>query len=162
MLVALTRAGGGAAIVETETIELDHAAEQRDKVREIEQCLLQFKATRDDQEMMVDDVELVEQGDVGLGDIGDKKVRVVRKERVRPATVRRLGLANLLVLILAGQTRYLADKETHATVFDRRADCLDRKQCATIQRMRRLAEYRGPQGAANVRWTHKPAPDPSR
>ena len=87
MLVALTRAGLRAAIVKAEAVELGHAGGQRSKVRQVEQRFLRFEATGDDQQMMVDDVELVEQGDVSVRDIGDKEVRVVRKERIDRAAV---------------------------------------------------------------------------
>ena len=89
MLVELTRAGLRAAIVETHAIELGHAGDQCSKVREIEQRFLRFEATGDDQEMMVDDVELVEQGDVSVREIGHKEVWIIRKERIDRAARRR-------------------------------------------------------------------------
>ncbi len=100
MLVELTRAGLHAAVVETQTIELVHARDQCSKVRPVEQRFLRFEAAGDDQEMMVDDVELVEQGDVRVRDIGHKEVRVIRKERIERAGV---GLRRLSGFFLASE-----------------------------------------------------------
>src|ERR1700756_505171 len=144
MLMELTCAGLRAAVVETQTVVLSHARNQRGKVRQVEQRFLRFEAAGDDQKMMVDDVELVEQGNVSARDIGHKKVRVIRKERIECPCV---GLRRLSGFILASEARYLADKKTYATFFNHRLRGLDRSQRTTAQRMLSLAQDGRPQGA---------------
>src|ERR1700675_3946476 len=53
--------------------------------------------------MMVDDVELVEQGGVSVRDIGDNEIRVIRKERIDRAGFPCLDLAFVSGLLLASE-----------------------------------------------------------
>src|SRR5271167_20374 len=109
MLVALTRSGCRASVIENQTIELSHAGEHCSKVRQLEQCFLTFEATGDDQQMMVDDVKFIEQGNMRIRDIGDKQIRVIRKERIDRTVLPRAGLARLPAFFLARETRDLPD-----------------------------------------------------
>src|SRR5471030_230678 len=147
MLVPLTRAGFRAAIVEAEAIELGHAGGQCIKVRELEQRFLRFEATGDDQEMMVDDIELVEQGDMSVREIGHKEVGVVRKERVHRAARPLPDLARLPGFLLARETGHLADEKAYAALFEHRLHRLDWPQCTTTQRVLGLTQDSRPQRA---------------
>src|SRR5476649_2609025 len=137
MLVALTRAGFRAAIVEAEAVKLGQAGGQCNKVRELEQRFLRFEATGDDQEMMIDDVELVEQGDMSVREIGHKEVWVVGKERIHRAARPHFDLARLSGFLLTRETGHLADEKAYAAFFEHRLHRLDWPQCTTTQRVLR-------------------------
>ncbi|MNS85056.1 hypothetical protein D3C72_1189060 [compost metagenome] len=141
MFVRLARSRDCPAVVEAQARELRHASQQRFKVRHGQQGFLRFEAARDDEQVMLDDIELVEQGHMGVGDIRDKQFRVIGQEWIAP------GAAGRACLVLASQARYLADQKPHATVLDRRLDGFDRAQRPALQGMRRPLQDRRPQRA---------------
>ncbi len=151
--MALACPGRRAAVIEAKAIELGHAGHQRLEIRQVEQRVLRREAAGHDQQVMIQDVELVQQRNMGLADVGDKQVWVVGKERVGARLVAGDGVVFLVrvalvpVAVLARKAGNLAHQEAHAAIVDARLDGLDRAQRAALQGVLRLAQDGRPQRA---------------
>ena len=140
MLVRLARAGFGAAVIEAEAVELVEAREEGGEVGGVDERFLRLEMPRDDQQMMIDHVELVEQQDVAVADIRDDEIGIAGKKGIHG----RRGLALLAVGFLAHDARHLPHEKRHIRVFDRRLDRFDWPQRAASKRVLRLSEDGGP------------------
>ena len=84
MLVALARPRRGRGVVEHETVDRAQADPGGGEVLGGERALLLLVLARDDQEMTIDQVVLVEQADVRGRDRADQERRIVGRQERRP------------------------------------------------------------------------------
>ena len=97
MLVSLTGAGDLARVVEAEPVHLSEAEGQGLEVRWPEWELLALELAAHDQHVVIEDVELVQQRQVGLGDVRHEQGGIVGQERVAA----RAGLLPVRVLFVS-------------------------------------------------------------
>ena len=117
--MGLARAGYRSTVVETESIHLMHAGGQGREVIEGQQRLLRLESAAHDQQVVIQDVELVQYGDVVGGDLADQQLRIRWEERVE-ATLHLFGL-RLAFSLLQGCD---VDDKRNSLVLD--DDCLRR------------------------------------
>ena len=138
--MTLAGPGDSSGVVEAQSVDLGKADQQRRAIRVSEQRLLRLEGARDDQEVMIDHIEFIQQGDMGRGDLRHVEIGIVRQKGV-------VGRLCGLRLLLLCQGRENAHLKCYAALLDdlrRRGDGLDRSAAAG---MGRLFEQGGPQGA---------------
>jgi len=72
MLVPLTCSGCVPAVIEAEAVEFGEAGTPRFEIGQAEQVLLLLEGTRGNHEVVLDDIEFVQQRDMGCRHIGHK------------------------------------------------------------------------------------------
>lgn len=127
-ITVLNVAGPRAAVVEAESFAVGHSQTQGRAVGLVQQGLLVHEAPGDDQQVMIEDVERVEQGPMGVGQISDEQGRLVRQKRVGRRAAGAVGGG----LALPGRRH--PDHEPHAPVVHQRLGGFNRLQGAAGQR----------------------------
>lgn len=92
-----------------------------------------------DQKMTFDHIKLVQQGDMGRGDLRHEQVRIVWQEGISVRLCYREGFQ--------GEGRDDAHLKGHATLFDHLRCCGDEADRPAVTGMGRSFEQGGPQGA---------------
>ena len=69
MFVGLARSCHSPSVVKTQSFEFRHADPERFEIIQVEQSLLMFELAGDDQQVVIDDIELVQYGQMSRRDL---------------------------------------------------------------------------------------------
>ena len=149
VLVALARAGRLARVVEAQSVQAAHGERERLEVGGVEQRLLLLEHARDDEQVVLDDVELVEQAHVRGRQRAHHEVRIRVLEGVEGLGPGRLALGPLVLEVGPAERAHL---EGDALVLQEPALGGDGLQGPGGQSVPGGVERPGPQLLGPQRW----------
>jgi len=106
------------SVVKAQAFEFGHAGPERLEIPDRQELFLVFVVLRDDQQVVINDIELVQERRMGRRDIGNNEVRLRRLERIGLLAPACSGILFLPLLLLPLQAGKHTDNEPHAAVID--------------------------------------------